>query len=130
MKFLIIILSIFITTSAISDTYMCHFSCDTDKNQTCSHYYHRIDTKSFYEDQKQRVFEARENEDHLLLTRIGFPTEEGNLPEYVFIEHVYINKFNNLAFHKYGFNNDNIKVIESKAGRCKFQVFENPLLTK
>ena len=130
MKFLIIILSIFITTSAISDTYMCYFPCDTDKNQTCSHYYHRIDTKSFYEDQKQRVFEARENEDHLLLTRIGFPTEEGNLPEYVFIEHVYINKFNNLAFHKYGFNNDNIKVIESKAGRCKFQVFENPLLTK
>ena len=130
MKFLIIILSIFITTSAISDTYMCNFPCDTDKNQTCSHYYHRIDTKSFYEDQKQRVFEARENEDHLLLTRIGFPTEEGNLPEYVFIEHVYINKFNNLAFHKYGFNNDNIKVIESKAGRCKFQVFENPLLTK
>ena len=130
MKFLIIILSIFITTSAISDTYMCNFPCDTDKNQTCSHYYHRIDTKSFYEDQKQRVFEARENKDHLLLTRIGFPTEEGNLPEYVFIEHVYINKFNNLAFHKYGFNNDNIKVIESKAGRCKFQVFENPLLTK
>ena len=129
MKFLIIILFTFITISAISDTYMCHFPCKTDNNQTCSHYYHRIDSKSFYEDQKQRVFEARENEDHLLLTRIGFPTE-GDLPEYVFVENVYIDKFNNLAFQKYGFDNDNIEVIESKTGRCKFKVFENPLLTK
>ena len=129
MKLVIIILSTLTATLAISDTYKCHFPCATDKNQTCSHYYHRIDIKSFYEDQKQRVFVARENEDHLLLTRIGFPTE-GDLPEYVFVENVYIDKFNNLAFQKYGFNNDNIEVIESKAGRCKFQVFENPLLIK
>ena len=129
MKFIVIILSTFITTSVISDTYMCHFPCTTDTTQTCSHYYTRINKHSFYEDQKQRVFESRENIDHLLLTRIGFPTE-GDLPEYVFVEHVYIDKFNNLAFQKYGFNNDNIKVIESKTGRCKFQVFENPLLTK
>ena len=78
---------------------------------------------------KKRVFEARDNEDHLLLTRIGFTTE-GDLPEYVFVENVYIDKFNNLAFQKYGFHNDNIKVIEAKTGCCKFQIFENPLLTK
>ena len=129
MKYLMIVIFIIFNSVAVSDTYKCHFPCTTDSNQTCSHYYHRIDTKSFYEDQKQRVFEARENEDHLLLTRIGFPTED-DLPEYVFVEYVYIDKFNNLAFQKYGFDNDNIEVIESKTGRCKFQVFENPLLTK
>ena len=129
MKYSIIVIFIIFNSVAVSDTYMCHFPCTTDSNQTCSHYYHRIDTKSFYEDQKQRVFEARENEDHLLLIRIGFPTE-GDLPEYVFVENVYINKVNNLAFQKYGFDNDNIEVIESKTGRCKFQIFENPLLTK
>ena len=129
MKLIFFQIFMIISFVAVSDTYMCHFPCTTDSNQTCSHYYHRIDTKSFYEDQKQRVFEARENEDHLLLTRIGFPTE-GDLPEYVFVENVYIDKFNNLAFQKYGFDNDNIEVIESKAGRCKFKVFENPLLTK
>lgn len=129
MKSLIIILSTFITTSVISDTYMCHFPCTTDSNQTCSHYYTRINKNSFYEDQKQKVFEARENEDHLLLTRIGFPSK-GDLPEFVFVNHVYINKFNKLAFQKYEFDNDNIEVIVSKSGRCKFQVFENPLLIK
>ena len=108
---------------------MCYFPCTKESKQTCSHYYTRINKNSFYEDKKQRVFEARENEDHLLLTRISFPTE-GDLPEYVFVEHVYIDKFNNLAFHKYGFDNDNFEVIESKTGRCKFQVFKNPLLTK
>ena len=129
MKYSMIVIFIIFNSVALSDTYKCHFPCTTDSNQTCSHYYHRIDTKSFYEDQKQRVFEARENEDHLLLTRIGFPTES-DLPEYVFVENVYIDKFNNLAFQKYGFDNDNIEVIESKTGRCKFQVFENPLLAK
>ena len=129
MKYSMIVIFIIFNSVAVSDTYMCHFPCTTDSNQTCSHYYHRIDTKSFYEDQKQRVFEARENEDHLLLTRIGFPTEV-DLPEYVFVENVYIDKFNNLAFQKYGFNNDNIEVIESKTGRCKFQIFENPFLIK
>ena len=129
MKYLIVITLIIFNSVAFSDTYMCYFPCITDSNQTCSHYYHRIDKNFFYEDQKQRVFEARENDDHLLLTRIGFPTE-GDLPEYVFVEHVYIDKFNNSTFQKYGFNNDNIEVVESKKGNCKFHVFENPLLTK
>ena len=129
MKYSMIVIFIIFNSVALSDTYKCHFPCTTDSNQTCSHYYHRIDTKSFYEDQKQRVFEARENEDHLLLTRIGFPTED-DLPEYIFVENVYIDKFNNLAFQKYGFDNDNIEVIESKTGRCKFKVFENPLSTE
>ena len=129
MKYLIFSFFIIFNSVAISDTYKCYFSCTTDSNKTCSHYYTRIDRNSFYEDKKQKIFESKENEDHLLLTRIGFPTE-GDLPEYVFVENVYIDKFNNLAFQKYGFDNDNIKVIESKAGRCKFQVFKNPLLTK
>ena len=129
MRVLVICISIIFSNTAFSDTYMCYFTCPTSKEQNCSHFYTRINENSFYEDQKQRVFEARENEDHLLLTRIGFPTE-GDLPEYVFVENVYIDKFNNLAFQKYGFDNDNIEVIESKAGRCKFKVFENPLLTK
>ena len=129
MNYSMIVIFIIFNSVAVSDTYKCHFPCTTDSNQTCSHYYHRIDTKSFYEDQKQRVFEARENEDHLLLTRIGFPTE-GDLPEYVFVENVYIDKFNNLAFQKYGFDNDNIEVIESKTGSCKFKVFKNPLSTE
>ena len=129
MNYSMIVIFIIFNSVAVSDTYMCHFPCTTDSNQTCSHYYHRIDTKSFYEDQKQRVFEARETEDHLLLTRIGFPTEE-DLPEYVFVENVYIDKFNNLAFQKYGFDNDNIEVIESKTGSCKFKVFKNPLSTE
>lgn len=129
MNYSMIVIFIIFNSVAVSDTYMCHFPCTTDSNQTCSHYYHRIDTKSFYEDQKQRVFESRENKDHLLLTRIGFPTEE-DLPEYFFVEHVYIDKFNNLSFQKYGFNNDNLEVIEAKTGSCKFKVFEKPLSTK
>ena len=56
-----------------------------------------------------------------------FPTKE-DLPEYVFVEHVYIDKLNDLKFKKYGF--DNIKVGELKTGKCKFKVFENPLSTK
>ena len=129
MKYLIFNFFIILNSVAISDTYMCYFPCTKKSKQTCSHYYTRISKNSFYEDKKQRVFEARENEDHLLLTRIGFPTEE-DLPEYVFVENVYIDKFNNLAFQKYGFDNDNIEVIESKTGSCKFKVFKNPLSTE
>ena len=129
MKYICLKIFIIISFVANSDTYMCHFPCTTDSNKTCSHYYTRIDRNSFYEDKKQKIFESKENEDHLLLTRIGFPTE-GDLPEYVFVENVYIDKFNNLAFQKYGFNNDNIEVIEAKTGSCKFKVFKNPLSTE
>jgi len=69
---------------AFSDTYMCHFQCTTDSNKTCSHYYTRINKNSFYEDKKWNIFEAKENKEHLLLARIGFPTEE-DLPEFVFL---------------------------------------------
>ena len=106
---------------------MCQFTCTTDINKTCSHYYTRINQSSFYEDKKWKTFKGRENEDHLLLTRIGFPTE-GDLPEYVFVEHVYIDKFYNLKFKKYGF--DNFEVDKLKTARCKLKVFENPLYTK
>ena len=106
---------------------MCYFPCPSSEREVCSHFYTRTNENSFYEDKKWNVFEARENEDHLLLTRIGFPTEE-DLPEYVFVEHVYIDKFNDLKFIKYGF--DNTGVDELKTGECKFDVFEDPLLTK
>ena len=106
---------------------MCYFPCPKFQNQTCSHFYTRINKNRFYEDKKWNLFDAKENEDHLLLTRIGFPTEE-DLPEYVFVEHVYIDKFNDLKYKKYGFNN--IEVDELKTGKCKFKAFENPLSTK
>ena len=73
---------------------MCYFPCPTSDEQTCSHFYTRINFKKW---------NVKENEDHLL-TRIGFPTEE-DLPEYVFVQHVYIDKFNDLKFKKYGFDN-------------------------
>ncbi len=92
-----------------------------------NHFYTRINKNSFYEDKNWNVFESKENEDHLLLTRIGFPTEE-DLPEYVFVQHVYIDKFNDLKFKKYGF--DNFEVDELITGGCKFDVLEDPLLTQ
>ena len=127
MRVLVICILIIFSNIAFSDTYMCYFSCPTSDEQTCSHFYTRINKKSFYEDKKWNVFEAKENEDHLLLTRIGFPTEE-DLPEYVFVQHVYIDKFNHLKFKKYGF--DNFEVDELITGECKFDVFEDPLLTE
>jgi len=127
MKYICLKIFMIISFVANSDTYMCHFPCTTDSNKTCSHYYTRIDKNSFYEDKKQKIFESKENEDHLLLTRIGFPTE-GDLPEYVFVEHVYIDKFNDLKFKKYGF--DNFEVDKLKTGKCKFKVFQDPLSTE
>ena len=59
-------------------------------------------------------------------SRKCFPTED--LPEYVFVQHVYIDKFNGLKFRKYGF--DNFEVDELITGECKFDVFEDPLLTE
>ena len=73
------------------------------------------------------MFVSRENEDHLLLTRIGFPTEE-DLPGCVLAEHVYIDKLNDLKFKKYAINN--MKVDELKTGKCKFDVFDNSLSNK
>ena len=127
MRVLVIGISIIFSNTAFSDTYMCYFTCPTSEEQNCSHFYTRINENSFYEDKKWNVFESRENEDHLLLTRIGFPTEE-DLPEYVFVEHVYIDKFNDLKFKKYGF--DNFEVDELITGECKFDVFEDPLATE
>ena len=127
MRVLVIGISIIFSNVAFSDTYMCYFTCPTSKEQNCSHFYTRINENSFYEDKKWNVFEARENEDHLLLTRIGFPTKE-DLPEYVFVEHVYIDKFNDLKFKKYGF--DNFEVDDSITGECKFDVFKDPPLTE
>ena len=89
MKLIFFQIFVIISFVAVSDTYMCQFPCTTDIKKTCSHYYTRINKNSFYEDKKWKIFKARENEDHLLLTRIGFPTE-GDLPEYVFVEDVYI----------------------------------------
>ena len=54
----------------------------------------------------------------LLLTRIGFQIE-GDLPEYV-LQYVYIDKFGT-SISKALIDNDNIEVIESKAGRCDFK---------
>ena len=127
MRVLVTGISIIFSNAAFSDTYMCYFTCPTSEEQNCSHFYTRINENSFYEDKKWNVFESRENEDHLLLTRIGFPTEE-DLPEYVFVQHVYIDKLNTLKFKKYGF--DNFEVDKLKTGKCQFKVFENPLLTK
>ena len=61
---------------------------------------------------KQRVFESRENEDHLLLTRIGFPRRD--LPEYVFVEHVYIDKFNTFKSLIFNFDDEKLFSVDSK----------------
>ena len=127
MKHLLTTFFIIFNSVVLSDTYMCHFPCTTKSNITCSHYYTRINKNSFYEDKKQKIFESKENEDHLLLTRIGFPTER-DLPEYVFVENVYIDKYNDLKFKKYSF--DNFEVDKLITGKCEFKVFENPLSTK
>ena len=62
-----------------------------------------------------------------MLAGIGFLTEE-DLPEYIFVGHVYIDKCYDMKFKKYGFGN--MAVDELKTGRCKFDVFENPLSIK
>lgn len=127
MRALLIGISIIFSNTAFADTYMCYFPCPNSEEETCSHFYTRINKNSFFENKKSNVFISRENEDHLLLTRIGFPTEE-DLPEYVFVEHVYIDKFNGLKFKKYGF--DNFEVDELISGECKYDLFEDPLITK
>ena len=73
------------------------------------------------------MFESRANEDHLLLTRIGFPTEE-DLTGCIFAEYVYIDKLNDLQFKKSAF--DNMKVDELITGKCNFGVFDNSLSNK
>ena len=127
MTYWMTIFFIIFNSVAFSDIHTCYFPCQTSDKHTCSHYYTRIDKNSFYEDKKWSVFEARENEDHLLLIRIGFPTEE-DLPEFVFVEHVYIDKFNDLKFKNHVFTNEGID--ELTTGKCEFKIFENPLSTK
>lgn len=62
------------------------------------------------------------------ITHKNWVSKRRKLPEYVFVEHIYIDKFNDLKFKKYGF--DNFEVDKLKTGKCKFKVFENPLSTK
>ena len=47
-----------------------------DNENECSLYYHRKSQTTFYEEKKWRVYNAQENEDHLLLIRNGFPQKE------------------------------------------------------
>tara|TARA_E500000178_G_C16669311_1_gene594314 strand:- start:37 stop:336 length:300 start_codon:yes stop_codon:yes gene_type:complete len=98
---------------------MCKFKCIYDKDKICSLYYVKINKISFYEDKKNNIFNAIENNDYLLLTRIGFPTD-GSLPEYIFVENVLIDKTENYKFKKYGF--DNYEQDKTITGRCEIKI--------
>ena len=41
---------------------------------------------------------------------------------------MFIDKFNDLKFKKYSF--DNFEVDKLKTGQCEFKVFQNPLFTE
>ena len=121
-KFLLILLfllSYCFPSFSFAETYMCKFKCIYDKDKICSLYYVRINKISFYEDKKNNIFNAIENNDYLLLTRIGFPTD-GSLPEYIFVENVLIDKTENYKFKKYGF--DNYEQDKTITGRCEIKI--------
>ncbi len=117
--FLSILIYNIISFQSLAETYQCYFPCKYDKENECSLYYHRKSQNTFYEEKKWRVYNAQENEDHLLLIRNGFPQKE-SLPEVLYVEIVHIDKFDDFKFMKNCVGNACDEPLEPLLGRCKF----------
>tara|TARA_B100001939_G_C16760666_1_gene538179 strand:+ start:66 stop:449 length:384 start_codon:yes stop_codon:yes gene_type:complete len=122
MKYLsLILITIFIFPSfvkkASGESYHCWFPCKHNKDNECSLFYHRKSSNTFYEEKKWRVYDAQENEDHLLLIRNGFPQKE-SLPEVLFVEIVHIDKFDNFKFMKNCVGNSCDEPYTPLIGKC------------
>ena len=118
--FQIIVLSLIqlsICFSSFAESYHCWFPCKHNKDNECSLFYHRKSSNTFYEEKKWRVYDAQENEDHLLLIRNGFPKKEG-LPEVLFVEIVHIDKFDNFKFMKNCAGNSCDEPYTPLIGKC------------
>ena len=102
-------------------SYKCYFPCKYDNENECSLYYHRKSQTTFYEEKKWRVYNAQENEDHLLLIRNGFPQKE-DLPEALYVDIVHIDKFDNFKFMKNCVGNACDEPLEPLLGRCKYVI--------
>ena len=117
--FLSLLIYNIISFRSLAETYQCYFPCKYDKENECSLYYHRKSQNTFYEEKKWRVYNAQENEDHLLLIRNGFPQKE-SLPEVLYVEIVHIDKFDDFKFMKNCVGNACDEPLEPLLGRCKF----------
>ena len=117
--FLSLLIYNIISFQSLAETYQCYFPCKYDKENECSLYYHRKSQNTFYEEKKWRVYNAQENEDHLLLIRNGFPQKE-SLPEVLYVEIVHIDKFDDFKFMKNCVGNACDEPLEPLLGRCKF----------
>ena len=117
--FLSILIYNIISFQSLAETYQCYFPCKYEKEKECSLYYHRKSQNTFYEEKKWRVYNAQENEDHLLLIRNGFPQKE-SLPEVLYVEIVHIDKFDGFKFMKNCVGNACDEPLEPLLGRCKF----------
>ena len=119
--FLSILIYNIISFQSLAETYQCYFPCKYDKENECSLYYHRKSQNTFYEEKKWRVYNAQENEDHLLLIRNGFPQKE-SLPEVLYVEIVHIDKFDDFKFMKNCVGNACDEPLEPLLGRCKYVI--------
>ena len=119
--FLSVLIYNIISFQSLAETYQCYFPCKYDKENECSLYYHRKSQNTFYEEKKWRVYNAQENEDHLLLIRNGFPQKE-SLPEVLYVEIVHIDKFDDFKFMKNCVGNACDEPLEPLLGRCKYVI--------
>ena len=119
--FLSLLIYNIISFQSLAETYQCYFPCKYDKENECSLYYHRKSQNTFYEEKKWRVYNAQENEDHLLLIRNGFPQKE-SLPEVLYVEIVHIDKFDDFKFIKNCVGNACDEPLEPLLGRCKYVI--------
>ena len=106
-----------LNASASAEAYHCYFPCKYEKGDECSLFYHRNSETTFYEEKRWRIYDAQENEDHLLLIRNGFPTKD-DLPEGLFVEIVHIDKFDNFKFMKNCVGNSCDEPLEPLLGKC------------
>ena len=117
--FLSILIYNIVCFQTLAESYHCYFPCKHEKENECSLYYHRKSHATFYEEKKWRVYNAQENEDHLLLIRNGFPQKE-DLPEALYIDIVHIDKFDNFKFMKNCVGNACDEPLDPLLGRCEF----------
>ena len=120
-KIIFIIAFIVLNNSAWAESYHCYFPCNHEKGSECSLFYHRKSETTFYEEKRWRIYAAQENEDHLLLIRNGFPQKD-DLPEGLYIEIVYIDKFDNFKFMKNCVGNTCHEPLEPLLGKCSVVV--------
>ena len=119
--FLSILIYNIVCFQTLAESYHCYFPCKHEKENECSLYYHRKSHATFYEEKKWRVYNAQENEDHLLLIRNGFPQKE-SLPEVLYVEIVHIDKFDDFKFMKNCVGNACDEPLEPLLGRCKYVI--------